>query len=443
LTLSFVIGKAEMGTDTILHAPETVAETGLPRYLLEGLALKMTYLEGELSLVDLSERMRLSFPIVDKLFRHLRSEQLCEVTGMDGPVHRFTTTSLGKKRALEVLAQSQYSGPAPVSLKEYVTRVQAQTVRGAEFSPEDLEKAFQRLVLSNDTLDQLGTAVVSGRSIFLYGPSGTGKTAIAETLPDIYQDSVWIPYAVEVEGQIITVFDAALHEPIAENGHSPAEPPLDFSEDATYEEEQDQRWVLCKRPRVLVGGELTIEMLELQSGDHAAAHYAAPAQMKANNGVLIIDDFGRQRVRPEELLNRWIIPLDRRIDFLSLPGGMKFQIPFDLFVVFATNLDPNSLADAAFLRRIQTKIKVDYVGRPQFHEIFRRVCDDSELEYDAQVVEELMDDLDRMNEPLRPCYPRDIVQHILWAARYQSVSPKLNRDTVATACRNYLISSAA
>jgi predicted ATPase with chaperone activity len=433
----------KMVNDTVLHPPETIAETGLPRYLLEGLALKMVYLEGELSLIDLSERMRLSFPVVDKLFRHLRSEQLCEVTRMDGPVHRFTTTSLGKTRALEFLSQSQYSGPAPVSLKEYVTRVQAQTVREVEISAEDLEKAFERLVLSSDTLNQLGTAVVSGRSIFLYGPSGTGKTAIAETLPDIYRDAVWIPYAVEVEGQIITVYDAALHERVAEDEPADVDVSLDVADDIAYQEERDQRWVLCKRPRVVVGGELTIEMLELQSGDHAAAHYAAPAQMKANNGVLIIDDFGRQRVRPEELLNRWIIPLDRRIDFLSLPGGMKFQIPFDLFVVFATNLDPNSLADAAFLRRIQTKIKVDYVTRPQFHEIFQRVCDESDLEYDAQVVEDLMDDLDRMNEPLRPCYPRDIIQHVQWAARYQSVPPQLNRDTVATACRNYLISSAA
>jgi energy-coupling factor transporter ATP-binding protein EcfA2 len=415
-----------MTFETESRSPETIAETGLSRSLLESLALKMVYLGGELSLLDLSERMALSFPVVDTLFRHLRTEQLCEVTGMDGPVHRFTTTSLGKSRALEFLRHSQYCGPAPVSLKDYINRVQYQSVRTAAVGPADVQKAFRRLVLSEETLAQLGTAVASGRSIFLYGPSGTGKTAIAETLADIYQDAVWIPYAIEVDGQIITVYDAGLHH---------------RASDAAAGESEDRRWVLCKRPRVVVGGELTIEMLDLQA-DRLSSDFTAPAQIKANNGVLIIDDFGRQRVRPEELLNRWIIPLERRIDFLSLPGGRKFQVPFDLFVAFATNVDPNSLADAAFLRRIQTKIKVDCVSCPQFHEIFRRVCQDCELEYDAGVVEQLIDDLNRMKEPLRPCYPRDIVQHILWAAKYQSVRPELKRDAVAAACRNYLIGSA-
>ncbi len=423
----------ETGTEynTRILAPHTIAETGLSRHLLESLALKMVYLEGELSLFNLADRMHLNFRVVDKLFRTLRAEQLCEVTGMDGPVHRFTTTSQGKARATEFLAQSQYCGPAPVSLKDYVERVEAQSLRTAQVRPADLEKAFERLVLDDETLAQLGTAAVSGRSIFLYGPSGTGKTAIAETLPRAYHDAVWIPHAIEVDTQIISVYDSGVHA-LADDAPADGDDP-----DGAF----DRRWVRCKRPRVVVGGELTIDMLELQV-DRFSAHYSAPAQMKANNGVLVIDDFGRQRLRPEELLNRWIIPLDRRIDYLSLPGGRKFQVPFDLFVVFATNLDPNSLADAAFLRRIQTKIKIDYVTREQFHEIFRRVCRNSELEYDADVVEQLMEDLGRMNEPLRPCYPGDIVQHILWAARYQSVRPELNRDTVVAACRNYLLGSA-
>jgi predicted ATPase with chaperone activity len=422
------------GIENGMQAPYTIAETGLPRHLLESLALKMVYLEGELSVLDLAERMRLNFRVADTLFRHLRTDQLCEVTGMDGPVHRFTATSKGKTRAMEFLAQSQYSGPAPVSLEDYVARVQAQSLRSSDVRPASLERAFDRLVLCAETLSQLGTAAISGRSIFLYGPSGTGKTAIAETLPHIYEDTVWIPYAVEVDGNIITVYDSGIHDaaPGAASDGDPGDP------DSAI----DRRWIRCKRPSVVVGGELTIEMLELQV-DRFSSHYSAPAQMKANNGVLVIDDFGRQRVRPEELLNRWIIPLDRRIDFLSLPGGRKFQVPFDLFVVFATNLDPSSLADAAFLRRIQTKIKVDYVSREHFHEIFRRVCSAERLEYDPAVVDELIEDLGRMNEPLRPCYPRDIVQHILWAARYQSVPPQLNRQTVAAACRNYLLGSAA
>ncbi len=410
------------------RAPETIEETGLSRSLLEGLALKIVFLEGQLSLVDLCKRMRLSYAVMDKIFRQLRTEQLCEVTGMDGMVHRLTTTSRGKDRALELLAKSQYSGPAPVGLKDYIERVESQSIRASEVRPANLLRAFEPLVLSEETLTHLGTAVVSGRSIFLYGPSGTGKTAIAEALPDIYQDEVWVPFAVEVDGQIISVYDEGVHRTV-DNGSA---------DDDDTDSSVDRRWVLCKRPRVVVGGELTIEMLELQS-DRLSSHYSAPAQMKANNGVLIIDDFGRQRVRPEELLNRWIIPLDRRIDFLSLPGGRKFQIPFDLFVVFATNLDPSSLADAAFLRRIQTKIKIDYASRAQFHEIFRRVCRTQGLKYDADVVAALIDDLARINEPLRPCYPQDIVHQILWSARYQSVAPELTRETIAAACRNYLL----
>jgi len=416
------MGQADMALETGYRPPETIAETNLPRPLLEGLALKLVHLEGELSLLDLAARMRVSLSVAENLFRNLRTEQLCEVTGMTGLVHRFTTTSRGKGRAQELLAQSQYAGPAPVALKDYIARVQEQSVRNAEIRPADLLTAFQRLVLTEEILSQLGTAVVSGRSIFLYGPAGTGKTLIAETLPDIYQDAVWIPHAIEVDGQVITIYDPGLHELIADD-------PGD-----TW----DRRWVLCKRPRVVVGGELTIDMLELQT-DRYSSHFSAPVQVKANNGVLVIDDFGRQRLRPEELLNRWIIPLDRRIDFLTLPGGRKFQVPFDLFVVFATNLDPSSLADAAFLRRIQTKIKIDYVSREQFHEIFKRVCQDVDLEYEFRVVEELIHELGRRNEPLRACYPRDIVQHILWAARYQSVPPQINRDTIAAACRNYLI----
>lgn len=419
-------GQANTTFETVYRPPETIAETNLPRPLLEGLALKMLHLEGELSLLELAERMRVSLAVAENLFRNLRTEQLCEVTGMSGLVHRFTTTSRGKGRAQELLAQSHYAGPAPVALKDYTGRVQEQSVRNAEVRPADLMTAFQRLVMSEETLSQLGTAVVSGRSIFLYGPAGTGKTLIAETIPDIYQDTVWIPHAIEVDGQVITIYDPGLHELVADDAGD------------TW----DRRWVLCKRPRVVVGGELTIEMLELQS-DRYSSHFSAPVQVKANNGVLVIDDFGRQRLRPEELLNRWIIPLDRRIDFLTLPAGRKFQVPFDLFVVFATNLDPSSLADAAFLRRIQSKIKIDYVSREQFHEIFKRVCQDVDLQYEFRVVEELIHDLGQMNEPLRACYPRDIIQHILWAARYQSVPPQINRETIAAACRNYLIGTPA
>lgn len=406
-----------------IAVPQSVRDIGVGRNLLEDLALKILYLEGELSLVDLAERVKLSLPIVEELFQRLRKEELCEVKGMAGGVHRIATSSQGKSRALELLSFNQYAGPAPVSLKDYVSRIRAQSLRDLDVHPPDVQRAFQRLVLSRETLDQLGAAVVSGRSIFLYGPTGTGKTSIAEILPDIYGDHVWVPYAVEVDGQIITVYDSVVHDCV----------------DEAVPRESDGRWVLCRRPRVLAGGELTIEMLDLQF-NASTKFYNAPLQMKANNGILIVDDFGRQRVRPEELLNRWIVPLDRRIDFLTLAGGKKFEVPFDLLVAFATNLDPAGLADEAFLRRIQTKIKVDYVTREQFHEIFRRVCADAGLVYDAAVVEDLIHILRESRQPLRACYPRDIVQQICWAARYEGKRPELDATTVAQACRNYFLS---
>ena len=344
----------------------SIEETGIRKNLLEDLALKIIYLVGEIPLNELARQMGLSYKVVEELFQRLRRDQLCLVTGMTGGTHRVTTSSSGKSRALELLAQNQYVGPAPVSLDDYTERIEAQSVRGIRVTPEDVVCAFEDWVLDSTTLDQLGVAATSGRGIFLYGPTGTGKTTIAETLTRLFnEDPVWVPYAVEVDGQIITVYDPALHQRL-EQASDP---------------EQDGRWIKCRRPRMMVGGELTIEMLDLQF-NAATRFYSGPVQMKANNGILIIDDFGRQRVSPEELLNRWVVPLDRRIDFLTLAGGKKIEIPFDMLVVFATNLDPARLVDEAFLRRIQTKIKVDFMKPDQFREVFMRLCLKHELEYD-------------------------------------------------------------
>jgi len=409
-----------------IETPRKIQDLGIRRSLLEDLALKILYYEGELTLIELGRNMCLSLSIVEQLFERLRKEQLCEVKGMTGTVHRIAITSGGRNRALELLALNHYYGPAPVSLEDYIARIRAQSIRDAEVRPPQVQKAFSHLVLNEETLNVLGTAVVSGRCIILYGPAGTGKTAMAESIPKIYGDQVWIPHAVEVDGQIITVYDPHLHGRLVE------------VEEATGD--HDRRWTLCKRPRVVVGGELTLEMLDLQMNP-LTKFYTAPLQMKANNGVLVVDDFGRQRMRPEDMLNRWIVPLDRRIDFLNLAGGKQIEIPFDLFVAFATNLDPRSLADEAFLRRIQTKIKVDYVPAGQFHEIFRRVCDEYKLVYDATVVDGVLSLLGALQQPLRACYPRDIVQHICWAARYQGVEPHLDGPSVRQACRNYFLES--
>ena len=408
----------------IIPAPRSMEEIGVRKNLLEDLALKTVYLVGEMSLSELARHMALNLSLVMELFERLRKDQLCEVTGMVGTVHRITTTSSGKSRALELLDHNQYSGPTPVTLEDYVRRIRAQSVRGIDVTPRDISRAFEHLVLDAQMLDQLGTAVVSGRGIFLYGPTGTGKTTLAETLTRLfYSNQVWLPYAVEVDGQIITVYDSVLHKKV-EQSASP---------------EHDARWVLCRRPYVMVGGELTIEMLDLQFNP-STKFYAGPVQMKANNGMLIVDDFGRQRVSPEELLNRWVVPLDRRIDFLTLAGGKKIEIPFDLLVVFATNLDPAKMVDEAFLRRVQTKIKVDFVTPEQFREIFRRACLQFNLRYNGALVDDLMEMITQeYKEPLRACHPRDILQQILWQAQYLQKEPSLEREAVVKACRSYFL----
>jgi predicted ATPase with chaperone activity len=407
-----------------IAASRSIEDIGVRKNLLEDLALKILYQVGEMTLHELARHMGLSPGVVETVFQRLRKEQLFNVNGMAGSVYRITTTSAGKSRALELLAQNQYAGPAPVSFDDYVRQIRAQSVHGIEVTPKELNRAFEHLVLDPQTLNRLGTAVLAGRAIFLYGPSGTGKTTIAEALGQLFHnDQVWLPYAVEVDGQIITVYDSVLHQRVEQ----------------TANPDHDGRWVLCRRPRVMVGGELTIEMLDLQFNP-ATKFYTGPVQMKASNGLLIVDDFGRQRVRPEELLNRWVVPLDRKIDFLTLAGGKKIEIPFDLFIVFATNLDPAKMVDEAFLRRVQTKIKVDFVTPEHFRNIFQRICLQFGLAYSQTVADELIRMIGQeFKEPLRACHPRDIVQQILSGARYLQKEPSLDRETLTQACSSYFL----
>lgn len=407
-----------------LPEPTNVDQVGVRRAFLEDLALKTIYVTAPPSLIELAATMKLGYRVVDELFQRLRAEQLCEVTGMRGNAREIALTSRGRTHALELLALSHYVGAAPVSLEHYVQVVRQQSVRDLVVHLPDVRRAFSSLVLEEDTLNKIGTALNSGSSIFLYGPSGTGKTAIATTLPRVMaSDRVWVPHAVQTDGQVITVYDPHVHATMRDE----------------RPDDNDARWVLCHRPAVMVGGELTIEMLELQLNP-SSRFYTAPMQMKANNGVLVIDDFGRQRVRPEDLLNRWIVPLDRRIDFLTLAGGRKIEIPFELFVVFATNLSPSTLGDAAFLRRIQTKIHVGEVAYRRFHEIFARVCEEFGMRCEADVVDDLIDLIrNKYHEPLRACHPRDVVSQIRWAARFENREPRLDRAALQRAVEAYFL----
>jgi MoxR-like ATPase len=410
--------------ETILvDAPQTIGDTGVRRTLLEELALKSLYLNGEMSLAELAERTCLSLSVVEELFQFFRREQLCEVKGMVRGTHVVVASSAGKERAAASFAFSQYAGPAPVSLDEYSARVHAQSVQRTQVGPADLARAFERLVLSEELVARLGTAVVSGRSVFVYGPSGTGKTTLACNIPAVYDDFVLIPQAIEVDSQVISVYDPVVHRP------APYSMPDDW----------DRRWMLCHRPRVVAGGELSSEMLDLQF-NASSRFFTAPLQLKANNGVLVLDDFGRQRMRSDELLNRWMTPLDRRVDFLTLPGGKKFEVPFDVLVVFSTNIDPRTLADEAFLRRIPNKIHLDYASPRQFAKIFRRACaahmlvsEEDLAEYAAEFI------TSEMKQPLSHSFAGDIVEQVLWSAKYRGIDPQLTRDTFQQACSNYFL----
>jgi predicted ATPase with chaperone activity len=413
-------------TATPEQLPRKIFELGVRESVLEDIALKSLYASGPFSVLDLAEHMRVDFDVANELFVRIRGKLLCEVTGMTGNIPFFAITSQGRIRALELFGHSQYAGPAPVSLSSYVEQVRKQSVSNVEVHPPDVERAFSDLVFDDKTLAQFGTALNSGCAIFLYGPPGVGKTAVAETLSRVLaEDAVWIPYAIEVDGHIITVYDAAIHKVVSASG--------------SETDDHDMRWVRCHRPTVMVGGELTAEMLDMQFNP-VNKYYVGPMQMKANNGVLIIDDLGRQRIRPDELLNRWVVPLDRRIEFLTLAGGRKIEIPFEMLVVFASNLDPADLLDPAFLRRIHTKIKIGPVTDEQFCEIFRRIASKYDIAADQAVLNELITVIrGTLNLDLHGCYPRDLVNQIRWAARYEGRKPVIDRTSLMRAVEAYFL----
>ena len=402
----------------------SLEELGVRESVLEEIALKILYLHGPFSILDLSDLGRISYDAAEQLFNRLRAKLLCEVTGMTGTIQEIAISSTGRTRALELLTQNQYSGAMPVSLASYVFQVHKQKVRNIEVRPADVERAFAHLVFDEEILSDFGSALNSGSAVFLYGPPGVGKTAAAETLSRVFaEDQVWIPYAIEAGGQIITVYDPAVHGRDLEAASG----------------DSDRRWARCKRPTVTVGGELTVEMLDLQFNP-ITSYYDGPPQMKANNGVLIIDDFGRQRIPPEDLLNRWVVPLDRGIEFLTLVGGRKIEIPFEVMVVFASNRDPRAILDPAFLRRIQTKIKIGASSEEQFRRIFHRVAEGSGLNVDEEALSELIHTIrDVLKEDLRACFPRDLVNQVCWKARYEGREARLDRVALTRAVKTYFL----
>jgi hypothetical protein len=382
------------------EVPYRVEDLGIPRASVVDLIMRRLYAVGTGTLDSLSKTLKLSWQVVETVFHQLRQQQLLEVKGMVGNDYTFTLTANGRAMAAERVQICSYAGPAPVSIEDYHRSTRQQSAK-VNVNRATLRRAFGDLVVTDAMLDQLGPSLISQKSVFLYGPTGNGKTSLAERMLRVYTDRVLIPHAVEVDGQVIMLYDPVVHHKVE-----------------TQDDYLDPRWVCCHRPFITVGGELVPTMLELRL-DESSGVYAAPFQMKANNGILLIDDFGRQVISPRELLNRWIVPLDRRVDYLSLRYGVKFQIPFEVMVVFSTNLDPQDLADEAFLRRIQNKIFVDVVAPTEFDEIFRRVVAARNMDCAPGAADYFREMCIRLNNELRACYPADFCNIMQSVGEYE------------------------
>jgi hypothetical protein len=402
--------------------PDLHASLDISPALVQDLLMRVVREQGQSSLGALRERLKLPHMVLEPIFRQLRQQAYLDVKGIQDNDYCFGLTTAGKALAAERAAMCAYAGPAPVSLAAYNLAVRAQAAH-VHVSRDSLREALGDLVVPEHLLDQLGPALISQKALFLYGPTGNGKTSLAERLLRVYEDAILIPYAIELGGYIITLFDPVLHHPLAEQP-----------------EDLDARWVLCHRPSVSVGGELVSEMLELRS-DTSSGIYSAPLQMKANNGILVIDDFGRQVISPRDLLNRWIVPLDRRVDYLTLHHGQKFCIPFEVMVVFATNLDPSELADEAFLRRIHNKIYVEPVSEKCFREILRRAFSQRQLTRDDEMSAYVAALCLRHGDALKACYPGDLGDILIWRSAYEGRQPEVTPAELDRAAEMYFTRS--
>lgn len=411
--------------------PQSIEDTGLDFSFLVSLITKIMFLGGQINLLDLADRSKLPFVVLEPVLSFMRAERLCEILRRSEAEISivYALTDTGRQRAQEFMLRSQYAGPAPVSLQAYVEQTERQSIKDMRVTADKVGKAFNGLVVRERVLNQFGAAMNSGRAIFVYGPAGSGKTFIAERLVGLLSGNVAIPYAVEVDNEVIQLFDPMVHEPLKVEKNTGRE--LDLGKG------YDTRWVPCRRPVVLTGGELTLGMLDLEF-DRRSAFYQAPPQVKANNGLFIIDDLGRQLVSPQDLMNRWIVPLDRHIDYLALHTGKKFMVPFDVIVVFSSNLQPSKLADEAFMRRLGYKIYVGQLDEAEYRAIFKQVCDEMNIPFNETGLNYLLHEHHyKEKKPLYACIPRDILGQLRDSASYHEMKPELTEHLLDWAWENY------
>jgi predicted ATPase with chaperone activity len=408
--------------------PEKIEEAGIAPAIIEQLILKYLYFRGEVVGRELASLLGFKFSLIDEMMETMKRQHFVAVKkslGMGNISGVFALTEAGRNLAREHLENNQYAGPAPVPLYQYAEVVRQQKLRDNWLSPELLIQAFRHLVVEADILSQIGPAVNASKSFLIYGQPGNGKTALAESLFRVETEPIYLPYALECQGNLIQLYDPIYHQKIEE-----AESEMSaFSSQLAY----DGRWFKCRRPFIITGGELTLEMLDLSYNPHAKV-YDAPFQLKANNGIYLIDDFGRQKATPAEILNRWIVPMERHIDYLTFQAGGKMTVPFEAFLIFSTNLRPDSLGDEAFLRRIQYKMFLRSPKAPEFIQIFKRFAESRDLDYPDGLVESFVQKHYIMGDKrYRRCHPRDVITHAIDILNFERRPMALTEEVLTRA----------